>query len=275
MVFEETSGRMLLLEGGPYIVDGETKYRRNTWQWDGEGWVQQDDMGPQLERPAMAFDSGRQRVVALGIHYPNPKSSPIGVPQTWEWNSSEWTQVADTGPKRSSRLAYHALGQRIVAVEPGSETMNTWDFDGAAWTQIADVGPSPRDLFDIAYDRQHDSLVLFGGLATVSLGDTWAWDGHVWEQVTDFGPSPRAYPAMAYDSDRAVTALFGGEVKNTYFHDTWEWNGHRWAQREDMGPSPRGASAMAYDPARRKLLLFGGTSVDAPLGDTWEFGDYP
>ena len=74
----------------------------DTWEWDGENWTQYEDIGPApRSRPAMAYDSKRQRIILFG-----GSAGSINFNNTWEWDEENWTQVAGTGP---SALGGHAI----------------------------------------------------------------------------------------------------------------------------------------------------------------------
>lgn len=272
MCYDEARKHVLLLDAGGDGTVGVS----DTWQWDGESWIQAEDTGPRLPVQT-AYDAARQRVVATG------RSG------TWEWDGNSWTQVADTGPPFDfymCALAYDDARERLVSVHWGSnsEFVITSEWDGFAWTQVGDTGPGPRGSFDTAYDSQREVVLLFGGFGLAGpVGDTWAWDGSVWEQVADIGPSPRASHCMAYDSERSRTVLFGGFTLQTptgvLLNETWEWDGARWGQVQDIGPSPRRPYGFAYDRDRRQVVLFGGEVDKVGFGaravnDTWEFGDF-
>ena len=126
---------------------------------------------------------------------------------TWEWDGTEWTQVADTGP---SVRAVHSM---------------IYDF-----TEKAIV------LFG-GYDQYSTPELLFG--------DTWKFKDHTWTKVSDMGPVPTAHGHMIYTGKRGI--FFGGLDDLTITHlsgDTWEWNGSLWIQRENMGPF---ASSCAFN----------------------------
>ncbi|HEX5073451.1 MAG TPA: hypothetical protein VFW03_09605, partial [Gemmatimonadaceae bacterium] len=63
-----------------------------------------------------------------------------------------------------------------------------WSWDGTSWKKLADSGPEPRVMGYIAYDKQRDRIVLFGGRRGVpdnsDLADTWEWDGATWRRVS-------------------------------------------------------------------------------------------
>ncbi|MFL6111544.1 MAG: hypothetical protein ACJ786_09350, partial [Catenulispora sp.] len=235
---------------------------------------------------AMAFDTVRERVVLLG-GFPVTGSTA----DTWEWDGSEWTQVADTGPgaRALSALAYDPVREQVVLFA-GSDNTNllddTWAWDGTDWTQVADTGPEARATHAMTFDAAGQRILLFGGLsappASAPLGDTWAWDGAAWTEVAHFGP-PAAEAACA-ECDGHTVLLFGGGIATSSpivpFGGTWQWNGQHWTERQDMGPAARMAAALAFDATRRRYVLFGGAgappagSTDYPsLGDTWETFD--
>ncbi len=222
-----------------------------TWEWDGNSWVQVDDMGPTWSS-AMTFFAGRHSVLAFTL---------TGL--TWERSNAEWTQVADTGPKTVWVMVYDQSRARAVAVEAG--TGHTWEWDGSSWTIVADSGVGSRSHFALAYDAKNKVTVLFGGNSTtnVLLGDTWTWDGKRWKQAS----SKRVFTAMTYDDANARSVLFGGWDGSQELGDTWQWDGKVWRQLSDMGPSARHSPSLCYDSHRQRTVLFGGASA----ADTWEF----
>lgn len=270
---------------------GDQGFFDDTWEWDGEGWVQVADTGPTaFEGAGLAYDSARNVAVLF-------TNDPTGtVWQTWEWDSDGWTQVEDTGPQTSNylyELTYDSARQ-VTLLEGGAVNgpggslpapVGTWAWDGATWTQLADVGPSQRIAAGLANDAARERVVFFGGLSftattTTYEHDTWEWDGNVWEQVTNMGPLPRYAHAMTGTS--AATLLFGGlrEENSTLVavRDTWAWDGDHWQQRQDMGPSPRYVPGVTWDGGRERGVLFGGvglTDASPYFGDTWESFERP
>ncbi|MCG3132592.1 MAG: hypothetical protein FLDDKLPJ_03455 [Phycisphaerae bacterium] len=223
----------------------------------------------------MAYDSARGVTVLFGGFY-DRYGHRDG--ETWEWDGSEWTLEATTGP---SPRAEHALAYdsaRGVTVlfggwAPYEYYVDTWEWDGVEWTLRATTGP-PRIDPAMAYDSARGVTVLFGGrYRGQPYGDTWEWDGAAWTLRATDGPSPRYDHALAYDSARGVTVLFGG-YDGEYDGETWEWDGAAWTLRADTGLSPRYLHAMAYDSARGVTVLFGGRYYDGShhyYRDTWEW----
>jgi hypothetical protein len=219
----------------------------------------------------MTYDESRHRLVLFGGY------TPSYVGDTWEWDGTEWTQVADIGPaaRMGCALAYDTVRQRVVLFGGWNRTMSppnyyfsdTWEWDGTEWIQIADTGPPPRAGHAMVFDSSRECLVLFGGYwqavgqsAGVWLSDTWEWNEDAgWVKRQDIGPRSMANPRMA--QTEAHTVLFGFTGVTSGAGQTWEWNDNLWTQRQNMGPPHRTAYNLAYDSQRDRVVLFGGWGV--------------
>ena len=257
----------------------------DTWEWDGEYWVQVADFGPQPRLShAMAYDENQARVALFG-----GATKTALLNDTWEWDGETWTQVADTGPPPRSAMAMASDTKRKRIVLHGGNRADsvstaaygdTWEWDGSQWAQFEGFGPHARYIHSMTYDSLRERTVLFGGFFDPGTfyGDTWEWDGSSWSEAAHFGPGPRFFHQMAFDG--RFVMLFGGLVKEIggepyVSGETWDWNGARWTERSVVGPSPRGSHAMAFEIARGRVVLFGGFSdpfdPETPLfNDTWE-----
>jgi N-acetylneuraminic acid mutarotase len=276
----------------------------DTWEWDGEYWIQIADTGPAPRvGHALAFDSVGKRIILFGGGGSidgNIGAQSVIFGDTWEWKNEHWTQLDDAGPfpRVSHAIATDIKRSRIVlfggtARGPGGDIFygDTWEWDGNSWTQREDSGPPGRCFARMSWDPIAGRTLLFGGRAHgTAFSDTWAWEGNQWKQVADIGPSGRQGHAMASDSKRVL--LFGGLTlaaarpqdqalptggtppggfHTTLEKDTWAWDGHRWMQIQDIGPLARSSHAMAYDEKRDSIVLFGGEDQGITrLGDTWE-----
>lgn len=276
MVFKSSSGKTLLVGG----ASEEWTAFRDTWEWDGEEWVQVADTGPAHPNAGISFDSGRDVVVLYGGMWDWAST------ETWEWDGEYWGQAEDTGPKAESFKMVYDAARQVTVLDGGSVVsggVGTWAWDGKTWTQLADTGPSLRVASAMAFDQSRERVVVFSGWvanqpSSATLSDTWEWDGTAWKQRGDTGPAPRSGHAMAGIGEAVI--LFGGGAAHdpnfAALQDTWEWDGKRWRQRQDMGPQPRWSHSMAWDAARNRVVLFGGMSQDlAVLADTWEAFETP
>jgi hypothetical protein len=204
----------------------------STWEFNGTTWRLADTMaalGGRFEY-ALAYDSVRHVVVLFGGTYQN---NNFGYSDTWEWNGTNWTQVAAGGPHIRFGHAMAFDEQRGVTVLFGGQS-NT-GFSG-------------------------NNIILFG--------DTWEWNGTGWlEHFGVTGPSPRTGAAMTYDTHRQRTVLFGGQDNVNNRNDLWEWNGTSWSQVATLQAPPADFNRpLVYDSGRRVAVLYATQSTT----DVWE-----
>lgn len=257
----------------------------DTWEFDGTDWSMKSPAASPLFRQghAMAFDSNRGRTVLFGgFHGADVNGSYVTyLGDTWEWDGSNWTENAVSGPSVRYLTAMVYDSNRGISVLFGGDRKDcgcpggdTWEWNGTAWTERSlPASPPRRARHAMAYDSARKVVVLFGGWDSTSpsktpLNDTWEYDGNTWTQRTPANsPSGRLYHSMAYDSARGVTVLFGGElncpncsgISGKATDDTWEWDGNNWTQRTPATkPLARHESAMVFDSTNNRCLLFGG-----------------
>jgi hypothetical protein len=117
----------------------------------------------------------------------------------------------------------------------------------------------------MAYDRDSQTVVLFGGLAGQDpsdvLNDTWTWDGVRWTERQPVTRPPGMQGGnMAFDQPRHRVVLFKGG-------QTWTWDGSNWTQEHPRrSPSVDCCPGMAYDAALLEVVLFG---AGPALDETW------
>jgi len=302
MTYHAKRSRVVLFGGG--AADNST-FLNDTWEWNGQDWTQVSDIGPSVRsRHALAYDSKRQRVILFG-GVGGGTSSLTFLNDTWEWDGSDWTQVADTGPgpRAGHSMVYDSKRERVVLFGGNANNAclaDTWAWDGTDWTQEQDAGPTPRTCHGMCFDTERGRIVLFGGesfsftqvtetvkdggipgafgathtvtntvLNTLFLDDTWEYDGLAWTRVADTGPEARIGAGLIYNGKTSL--LFGGWQNNNAFKNTWEWDGKHWTQRQDIGPAGRGFAGSAFDISRERFVVFGGsTPTQTFFADTWE-----
>ncbi len=204
---------------------------------------------------------------------------------TWEFDSTRWTQVALTGPSPSHRddmcLSFDSDRRMMVMFGGYDGTVfgDTWEFDGTNWAQRTPAtSPSPRRLYGLAYDPVRRQTILFGGRDATGayLNETWAWDGTTWTLLTPANaPSARRNPAMTFDARSNTIVLFGGSDGSTVTNDTWTWNGTNWTQVSAGGgpndPPARFVHGMTYDRIANTVYMSGGFDFTTFFDDTWEW----
>lgn len=192
IAFDEESGVGVLF-GGRGLDDpatGLTHATDETWTWVRNHWVQQFP----LQRPparsdhAMVYDSSRGRVILFG-------------------GRKEATVV---------RQKFTLLG-------------DTWAWQDGEWLDLAPGNAPPARSFPgLAYDRDRDRVILFGGFdytadgkSLQALSDTWEFDGHDWTRVSDSGPEV-SKPLLVFDAERHQTLMLatGTDIKPAMYR----WN---------------------------------------------------
>lgn len=152
-------------------------------------------------------------------------------------------------------------------------------------TTIGIAQPSPRGYVDMAYDRESELVVLFGGQNTTPSdvnGETWVFDPATaaWEQrFPDPSPPARGAHAIVYDAHSDRVVLFsggGGGADLVQLTDLWSYdaNTDTWTRHEsesDDVPPGRVGGRMVYDAESDRIVLFGGLdwSRRQSLADTW------
>jgi hypothetical protein len=280
MAFDSIRSRAVLFGGPtlPAIPLGDT------WEWDGEQWLQVATTGPQPRTGhAMAFDPGRGRTVLYG----GANAQGNRLLELHEWDGQRWAARTPSGSPspRSGHALAHDGRQRVTLLFGGTTATGvldeTWTWDGTAWVRRTPaMSPPARWGHGLVWDARRERIVLFGGTdgADLALDDTWEWDGVRWQLCTSSTtrPTARTHHAMAYDAARERVVVFGGKQTQpfTWLSDTWEWDGTGWRQRmTPESPRPRSDHAMVFDAGRGQCVVTGGvSSFFAQFADTWLYG---
>lgn len=189
MVFDSNRSRIVLF-GGHRTIGGQRQRLGDTWEWDGQRWEQRSAEGPAPRNgAAMAFDSGRHRVVLFG------GSGATG--DTWEWDGDRWELLASAvAPGRFNSVMGYDERQGLVVRFGGwtgeSRVGDTWTYNGTEWKIVATEGPPGRNHSAMAYDENRQALVLFGGHDGERVfGDTWELKDESWELKSMHTARPR------------------------------------------------------------------------------------
>jgi len=230
----------------------------------------------------LTYDAQSDRVVFFG----GWDHAEVVQSDTWTYdlNSNAWTRMSPAtspAPRGFFGMAYDDESDRVILFGGGGrisgEFNDTWAYDvnTDTWTSMNPVvAPEPRLALRMAYDRESDRIVLFGGYVcsisecgAIRFNDTWLYDfnSNAWTDVTPtVGPPPVAFHALAYDTDSDRVILFGGvpTAVSPPMGETWAFdvNTNTWENRNPLGPEPsaRWLHDMAYDAQSDRALLFSG-----------------
>ena len=158
MAYDFLVDRVVLFGGLDSVVHDDT------WIFDGLAWSQQQTAQSPAPRQGarMAYDLRRNRTVLFGGR---PRfASQVPFTDTWEWDRSQWVQVATTtAPTMSPGLAmdFDVELQQIVLVggHGTAAPSELWRFDGADWHPL----PVPAEI------RFWESVGAVGGPFSAGL----------------------------------------------------------------------------------------------------------
>jgi hypothetical protein len=220
MVTDEMRQRIVLFGG--LSSDQVGSGLAETWEWDGSDWVQVTTAAaptPRGVHGALAYDSARRRVVLRGGGT-FPGQAVFG--DTWEYDGSNWTEVAGAGPsgRVAPAIVYDKARSQVLLFGGGTwgpYSGDTWAWNGSSWTQLSPgASPSARQSARLVYDPTRSLALLFGGDDGSLLRDLWEWNGSSWTKADDQGPSERCCYAYAHDPSRRALVLYGGPDNQTW-----------------------------------------------------------
>jgi len=215
----------------------------------------------------MSYDADRDRVVLFGGRQTS-SSGTKDFSDTWEFDGTEWLQVADSGPSpRSFTSLTYDLQRKKTVLFGGSQGAlppyaDTWEWDGGLWTQVADSGPKNTGHALLAYDATNGYALAYTANATRL--ETWSWNGTLWTQLDDVGAST-AMGTMAFNLLSKQVTFCTDDGSATSPIRTYVWTGSGWRQVSEIGPNASTSrSQMACD--GKELLLYVG---DTGVSQTW------
>ncbi len=227
MAYDRSRDRLVLHGGGT-----RQEEFGDTWEWDGERWIQVDETGPgPRSHHGMAYDATHKRMILFGG---GRDDEGLFFDDTWSWDGQRWIQLKVNGPP--GRVLYD------VASDPADGAIylfggfgdnrarynDLWHWDGMGWDSLTASGPAPRISSALTYVSDRQSLFLAGGeTLDGETGDSWLYESGQWHRLNEDGPR-RDQHDMAYDAARGRVVLFGGTVAGRYRSDVWEWDGSRW-----------------------------------------------
>ena len=279
MAFDAARGRVVRFGGYSRLAETSTTalLSDRTWEWNGYGWRDTLQSGPQARSGhGLSYDMRRGVSVLFG-----GKGDDGLLGDTWSWDGATWEEHQVQGPslRTSHAQAYDRHRGRVVVFGGHGEMMlaDTWEWDGQAWFKPpltdpeGDGDPSARHRGTLAYDSQRNVSVLYGGCKDAAcsqkLSDTWEYDGKSWKVVSDTGPGARYAHSMTFDENHGEVLLFGGNQSGVK-GDTWSFNGEKWTELSKAGPAPRLGHTMIFDHHHGVAVLFGGTVRG---WETWEW----
>jgi hypothetical protein len=184
LAYDRARGRVVLFGGFNSTSQQEL---RDIWEWDGSTWQQSSVSGP-------------TNTISLGVAYEEKTAALYffsmaengGTPTASRLNGAALASAAAAAPpcvpipRQFTALGANPGGLLLYTHScdaAGTVQPQSWRWDGATWTRVAGTQPSVRYNSAMAYDRDRNRVVLYGGevaSGTPDLADTWEFDGTTW-----------------------------------------------------------------------------------------------
>ncbi|MBL9137945.1 MAG: hypothetical protein JNK85_18915 [Verrucomicrobiales bacterium] len=239
MAFDAHRGRVVLFGGMTNDLFGTSASSGETWEYDGENWVQRIPSTTNAPAPrighALFYDPVRRVTTLYGgdTALVNPRAGDI-----WTWDGTNWVQ------------------REIVGERP-------W-FGGQ-------FGSPARP--QMVWDERRGYAVLPPQANNVPGGDlvTWTWNGTNWNPIPTpfrgFGESPALSGSgygLVYDRYRGEVIYWAGDGNDQ--ERIWRWTGATW-RRDDVDPVVgfHLQASAAYDERRHSVVTYGGQYSGNPI----------
>ena len=269
--------QVAILFGGNegWTPENDWPHLGDTWQWDGENWMQLHSVSQPSPRraPVMAYDVDRRVVVLFGGVGRDENKNIVYLDDTWEWDGESWIEKHPeiSPPARGDANMYYDPSRRKVILYggwygDGGFFDDVWEFDGQTWSKIFLEESRESSNSTIIFFEPERAPLLMDGQGVWTLRDSrWYQPNH------SFAPPGRWASSITYDHQLQQAVLFGGELDGELFDDTWIFDGLVWNKIITKNqPTARFGSNMYFDARRNRVVLFGGYDGSIVFNDQWE-----
>jgi len=262
--------RVVLFGGYPY---GQyLRATQETWEWDGNNWIQRQ---PKTSPPTRAWHaSGYCAKTGRVIMGGDALSGHLG---TWSWDGSNWTQ--QTGalpfPQSAAVTMTGTPNGTVIAVgnspaTPGN-AYSTREWNGSQWKTLQAGIDRNRVTPVVTRDRTH--VLLHGGTQvgeSPNYEDTLVLQQGRW-QVAHRTPRLRNETTAVHMGSRDEFVLLESNPSHPTI-TTWTLrDGALTAHHTPLAPVPmlRGTFGVVYHRGLDRVWLYGGFAGSKPLYDVW------
>lgn len=147
--------------GRALLFGGQQPRRRDTWAWNGSGWL--EVMGPQPDGDPLGLGATSSGVLLF-------TGSPDGG-TTWSWNGTAWSrlQTQHQPPVNLSAMAFDPLRNKLLLYVLGA-TDKTWEWTGSDWVESTIEDTPEATVFpSMAFDEANQRMTLWNGTIWVLL----------------------------------------------------------------------------------------------------------
>lgn len=278
MVYDSTRGRVLLFGG----KQGATTYLNDTWSYKNGQWTQLTPATSPSVRVLAggAYDRARDRFVLFGgTTIDSAGTTSTALHDTWEFDGTNWTRIAETGPEIAKPLLEYDRKNNLIVMLGIDSTLTThmFTYDGKTqtWTeQHPTTLPPCVNEGELTYDTNRDIVMYTGGscgLTSSTIDEPYEWDGSNWKKIDVISPAPRLIGAgYAYDQQRQLAVLFGG-FSATNVATTYLYSGGAFFATYEPSPGPRSLFSFTSDPENKAIWMYGGLDENNDYPDFWKY----
>ena len=182
MAYDRARSRVVLYGG---FDAGAARELHDIWEWNGSSWTQQ---GPSADPGTVAAGIAYDERPGTLYLYSRIASGDV-VTDVWDGGTLVRSAAAGPGciPHQSSMVALGSAPGGVLFYSgtcgASGSSPETWRWDGSTWARVPGTQPPFRLNAAMAYDRDRNRSVLFGGevgAGVPDLGDTWEFDGTAW-----------------------------------------------------------------------------------------------
>ena len=256
--------------------------------------------------PRMAFDEESGVGVLFGGRGLTDPATALehGSDETWLWVRNHWVQVfpqVAPPPRSAHAMVYDSARDRVIVFGGRKEATvirqrfsmhgDTWAWKNGEWTDLAPAAAPPARFYQgMAYDRDRDRVVLYGGFNYTADGktlqalfDTWEFDGENWTRVAENGPA-LSKPLLVFDAVRHQTLMLGTDAAFKTVMYRWNVETAKWdLVTAALLPPCANESQVVYQTHNQRPLFTGGLCAGSSLidesyewdGSTWVKIVYP
>lgn len=169
-------------------------YLNETWEFGSGQWIRLNiETPPSLWCPQLVYDEKAKALVLLATN------TSTGMLNVWEFDGERYLMLSENGPKvllgDQAASSVGAAGGVLVFGGVASASLGkdlakpqyvdeTWRWNEGSWRKIEGKGPSARSGHAMAYNRNLDSVMLYGGSSKNGTeGDMWEFKGDIWKRI--------------------------------------------------------------------------------------------
>ena len=279
---------MIILFGGA----DEKQVKSDTWIFKNEKWKQILKEGPPGRTFAnMIYDPFRNIVVLFGgnkVLFGDSASGNTALNDTWLFNDNKWQQIKTKNsppPRIEAAMSFNERNNTILLFGGYNFAGNgarriqrlndTWEFNGNDWTLVSSTGPEARSGSAMAFDRNLNACVLFGGNIRSSKNNPmWIRNKAQWNQISTKA-EPIYNTSMVFLDHQKILIRYGGYDGKIRIDTTWYYSKtNDWQVLKTLiKPPARNHARMVYHNKNESAYLYGGHDGEYIFGDMWTLKD--